>query len=479
MFPCGCPAATDVSVNKIGIAVCLMLSLRLSPAVVPGSLDANFNPPLVAAPNNPGAAVYVVALQPDGQILIGGLFFAVTGTNLLVNVARLNPDGSLDPTFLPGRVADTGYVDAIGVQPDGKIVVGGSFYSSRGGAPVNLLRLNADGTVDSGFFRFSYVDGPVNAVLLQSDGKILIGGGFTIVDGMLRQSLARLNADGTIDSGFDACVASTAGAGGTSLAVQNNGQILASGTFVFNTGLFRDGVARLSACGVLDANYAREPGVNAGAVVFTTALRSTGELLLGGNLGTFHNYPRSGLVQLSTSGNVELSFSPGAGIDNGTTIYAMTIQGDSKVIIGGNFNQYDSQSRTGVARINLDGSLDTAFAPGSGPNNSVSSLVIQSDNRILVAGKFTTFNGQGRNGLARLNGDYVPFRFGPPLRLDSGQFQALFYGQDQMDYEIQSSSNLVDWTAMTNLTATTAPALILDPDAGSYRNRFYRAVFFP
>jgi len=466
-------------VKKIGIAFWLMLSLRLSPAVVPGSLDANFNPPLVAAANNPGAAVYVVALQPDGQILIGGLFFAVSGTNLLVNVARLNPDGSIDPTFLPGRVADTGYVDAIGVQPDGKIVVGGSFYSSRGNAPVNLLRLNADGTFDSGFFRFSDVDGPVNTVLLQSDGKILIGGGFTVVDGLVRQSLARLNADGTVDSGFDACVASTAGSGGTSLAVQGNGQILASGTFVFNSGLYRDGVARLSECGVLDANYAREPGVNAGAVVFTTALRSTGELLLGGNLGTFHNYPRSGLVQLSTSGNVELSFSPGAGIDNGTTIYAMTIQGDGKVIIGGNFNQYDSQSRTGVARINLDGSLDTAFAPGSGPNNSVSSLVIQSDNRILVAGKYTSFNGQPRNGLARLNGDYVPFRFGPPLRLDSGQFQALFYGQDQMDYEIQSSSNFVDWASLTNLTATAAPALILDPDAGSYRSRFYRAVFFP
>src|SRR5229473_2588828 len=241
-----------------------MLSLRLSPAVVPGSLDANFNPPLVAAPNNPGAAVYVVALQPDGQILIGGLFFAVSDTtNLLANMARLNPDGSIDPSFLPGRVADTGYVDAIGVQADGKIVVGGSFYSSRGNAPVNLLRLNADGTLDSGFFRFSEVDGPVNAVLLQSDGKILIGGGFTVLDGLVRQSLARLNANGTVDSGFDACVASTAGSGGTSLAVQGNGQILASGTFVFNSGLYRDGVARLSECGVLDPSYAREPGVNA------------------------------------------------------------------------------------------------------------------------------------------------------------------------------------------------------------------------
>jgi uncharacterized delta-60 repeat protein len=472
-------------VKKFGITFWLMLglSLALPPeglAAVPGSLDANFNPPLVAAGTNSGAAVYVVALQPDGQILIGGLFFAVSDTtNLLANMARLNPDGSIDPSFLPGRVADTGYVDAIGVQADGKIVVGGSFYSSRGNAPVNLLRLNADGTLDSGFFRFSEVDGPVNTVLLQSDGKILIGGGFTVVDGLARQSLARLNANGTVDSGFDACVASTAGSGGTSLAVQSNGQILASGTFVFNSGLYRDGVARLSGCGVLDSTYAREPGVNAEAVVFTTALRSTGELLLGGKFGTFHNYSRSGLAQLNTSGNVETTFNPGTGIDSSTTVYAMTIQGDGKVIIGGNFNQYDSQSRIGLARINLDGSLDTAFDPGSGPNNSVSSLAIQSDNRVLVAGKFTTFNGQARNGLARLNGDYVPFRFGRSLRLDNGQFQALFYGEDQMYYEIQASSNFVDWASLTNLTATAAPALILDPDAGSYRNRFYRAVFFP
>src|SRR5712692_4229472 len=151
MFPCGWPGATDVSVKKIAIAFWLMLSVALAMApkalaAMPGSLDANFNPPLVAAPNNPGAAVYVVALQPDGQVLIGGLFYAVSDTNLLVNVARLNPDGSIDPSFLPGRVADTGYVDAIAVQPDGKIVVGGSFYSSRGNAaPANLLRLNADG----------------------------------------------------------------------------------------------------------------------------------------------------------------------------------------------------------------------------------------------------------------------------------------------------------------------------------------------
>jgi hypothetical protein len=73
----------------------------------------------------------------------------------------------------------------------------------------------------------------------------------------------------------------------------------------------------------------------------------------------------------------------------------------------------------------------------------------------------------------------VPFRFGQSLRPDNGQFQALFYGEDQMYYEIQASSNFVDWASMTNLTATAAPALILDPDAGSHRIRFYRAFCPP
>src|SRR5258708_38648203 len=100
MFPCGCPGATKVSVKKIGIAFWLVVGfgLALAPealAAMPGSLDANFNPPLVAAPNNPGAAVYVLALPPDGQILIGGLFFAVSDTNLLGNVAPLNPHGRI------------------------------------------------------------------------------------------------------------------------------------------------------------------------------------------------------------------------------------------------------------------------------------------------------------------------------------------------------------------------------------------------
>src|SRR6266481_2782414 len=136
------------------------------------SLDPTFNPPL-----NPWAAVYVVTLQPNGKILIGGSFYFI-GDTARGNVARLNPDGSLDPTFDPGTAADIDYVSAIAVQNDGKIIIGGGFSSSSGIAPPNLARLNPDGTVDPSFDPNLWVDGPVNAVVVQPDGKILFGGSF-------------------------------------------------------------------------------------------------------------------------------------------------------------------------------------------------------------------------------------------------------------------------------------------------------------
>jgi len=101
-------------------------------------LDPTFNPKL-----NAFSAVYYVTLQPNGKILIGGAFLSINGT-AITNVARLNQDGTLDLTFNPGSVARFGGVNAIAVQNDGKILLGGSFSSGLGSAPPNLARLNAN-----------------------------------------------------------------------------------------------------------------------------------------------------------------------------------------------------------------------------------------------------------------------------------------------------------------------------------------------
>src|SRR5262245_57970333 len=208
---------------SLGLVVLLALASRSNSQ--PAALDTSFNPAL-----NTGAQVYAIALQTNGQILIGGLFTSVGGTPR-TNVARLNQNGTLDSTFNPGSVADLGYVTSIAVQTNGKVVIGGSFASTTAAAPANLARLNTNGTVDPGFDPTLWMDDAVNAVTIQPNGQILFAGAFQIVDGYLRRSAARLNMDGTLDIGFDACVAASSGNGATGLALVNDGQILMSGNF--------------------------------------------------------------------------------------------------------------------------------------------------------------------------------------------------------------------------------------------------------
>src|SRR5262249_25301423 len=158
--------------------------------------------------------------------------------------------------------------------------------------------------------------------------------------------------------GFDACVAASAGLGATGLALPDEEHIFASGEFTFSTGSARDGIARLRECGDLDRTFDPQPGVDAGATAFALALRRDGTVLLGGNFQYFQSIPRSGLVQLTRSGFVDSSFDPGTGIISGGTVYTLANLGNGQAIIAGNFSEYNGRIESSVARINSDGSLD-------------------------------------------------------------------------------------------------------------------------
>jgi uncharacterized delta-60 repeat protein len=440
---------------------------------LPGSLDASFVPAL-----NSNAVVYAIALQTNGQIIIGGTFTSIGGIGI-TNLARLNTDGTLDATFNPGRAVDKGYVSALAVQPDGKVLAGGQFSSSDFSTPANLARLNTNGTVDTGFYSGLFVDAAVNAVVIQTNGGILIGGAFQMVGGYVRRSLARLFPNGSLDTTFDACVAASAGAGATGLALQTDGNILASGNFGFSTGAYRFGIARLSACGELDTNYATQIGMNSNATAFTLALPASGFAFLGGNFSTYDLTNSIGVVQLNGSGLVSANFRPLSGINPGGTNFTIAVQPDGKIVIGGEFTTYDGSTRHRIARINSNGLLDPQFDAGIGPDNSVSFMAIQGDGKILVAGKFTSVSGSLRSGLARLNGDQARSSLSQPTLLGDGQFQLIFKGVAQVHYALEASSNLSQWSAITNFTGTTNPMTLFDPVAQYYSNRFYRAVSLP
>lgn len=258
----------------------------------------------------PGTAansiVRTLCLQPDGKILIGGNFTSYNGTSIN-RIARLNSDGTLDLTFNPGTGANLD-VRSIVLQPDGKILVGGRFSNFNGTLTNSIVRLNSNGTTDSSFSPGTGANQNILVIALQPDGKIIIAGFFTAFNGITTANrIARLNIDGTLDASFNTLT----GTGGD--------------------------------------------------------------------------------------------------------ILALAIQPDGKIIIGGGFSTYSGIDRRRIARVNVDGSIDLTFDPGTGAfpfalsptGTKVETIALQPDGKIIIGGNFTSYNGRGRNRITRLNNTFL------------------------------------------------------------------------
>jgi uncharacterized delta-60 repeat protein len=143
--------------------------------------------------------VYALAVQSDGKVLIGGDFTAVNGATNFNHIGRLNTDGSVDTSFNAGGGGANDSVRAITVQPDGRILIGGIFTNVNGVALNYIARLNADGSVDPSFQPGLGANGAVLSIGIQLDGRIVLGGSFTACSGVTRNRITRLNPDGTVD----------------------------------------------------------------------------------------------------------------------------------------------------------------------------------------------------------------------------------------------------------------------------------------
>ncbi|MEI6945987.1 MopE-related protein [Paraflavisolibacter sp. H34] len=356
-----------------------------------GALDATFT-----TGSGPNAMVYSLALQSDGKVYIGGAFTAYNGTarNYL---ARLTSTGSLDAAFNPGSGPDS-YAQGIVPLSDGRILISGNFSQYNGAFRSRLARVHADGALDVSFHPGSGANFPVWA-LAESNGKIWMGGEVTLYNGVTRNRLARLHADGSADAAFDP----GKGPNNTvyTLAAQSDGKVLAGGSFTTYNGAAKPYFIRANADGTLDAAFT--PGAGPNAEVRAIVRQGDGKILAAGGFTLYNGTSRNRITRLNADGSPDATFTPGTAANQ--YVYAIALQPDGKILIGGNFSSYNGTTRTRLARLNADGTLDGSFNPGTGANSSILSLAVLPDGKILIGGNFTSYNGTARARIARLNAD--------------------------------------------------------------------------
>jgi uncharacterized delta-60 repeat protein len=246
----------------------------------------------------------------------------------------------------------------------------------------------------------------ISTIIVQQNGQTLIGGNFTEFKGKARNGLVRLNPDGTEDLAFynnlkpfnNSIYA---------IAIQSNGKIIVSGFLTNLNGTTKNYLIRLNPDGSVDSIFCNNLGSGFNNTVSTIAIQPDGKILVGGAFTIFNKNTRNGLIRLNPDGTEDISFYNKLGNGFNGTIYAIAVQSDEKILISGSFERFNQNNRKSIIRLNSDGSEDVTFYNnlGSGFNNTVSTIAIQSNGKILVSGFFTKLNGNIRNRFVRLNSD--------------------------------------------------------------------------
>jgi len=220
--------------------------------------------------------------------------------------------GSLDISFNPGTGPNS-TVTCLALETNGQIVVGGNFTSFNGSSMSRIGRLNADGSIDATFSPGVGPNGQIFSTLAQPDGKILVCGNYTYINGLPWNQPARFRTDGSLDLSFDTSAADSGGAPADQ--------------------------------------------------VMELALQQDGKVLLAGGTITISNIQFGGIARLETNAVLDEEFNTGIGITNGL-VAAIGLQSTGKIIIGGSFTSFDGVSCNYIARLNTDGSLDSSFSSG-------------------------------------------------------------------------------------------------------------------
>ena len=335
--------------------------------------------------------------------------------------AQTNLPGWVDPTF-EAVPAPIGQINAVIRTADGKFLVAGNTDPADPVLRGGIARLHADGALDTSFNAGLGANLSIWSIVLQTNGQILVAGDFTTFNGLLHPHIARLNADGSLDSSFNPA----ADAMVWSIALQPDGRILVGGDFAYVNDVLRARVARLEANGTLDATFNPSAGPN--GTVRTLLLQNDGRVIIAGGFGMVGDAPRGHIARLESTGALDATFATGAGAND--WVSTVTPLRSGQLLVSGFFTSFDGNARNRLARLNPNGTLDPSFDVGTGPDGGVVALVEQIDGKVVIAGGFNALGGRVQGRISRL--------------LENGELDRTFEADPGADSWVESLTLLED-----------------------------------
>jgi uncharacterized delta-60 repeat protein len=381
-----------------------------------GKLDTTFTP-------NPDAPVAALVLTSDGKYLVGGSYVTIAKGSPSY-FTRLNADGSIDDTM---KTHPNGAVYTIAPNTDGSVIIGGAFtgiYDTAGTATTTrsyIAKMAKDGTFDTSFTPTP--DGQINQVLIQSDGNILIIGGFYGItptgstSSTTRYYIARLKSDGKLDTDYNPNPDGTI----YRMALDSSGKLYVGGAMKHfkpnstTTSIYRPGLARINTDGTVDEAFNVVPNNS----ITCLALKSDGSLVVGGNFTVINNVNRTVMALISNTGALlgTGNFLPDPTTSPNTILVdsagGLFIGGqfsnhhiDPVMMVGGEFTTNSDSSTPYLARLFIDGKPDTAF--NQYPDKKVHAVLRRKDKSFIIGGEFSTVGGADTPYIALLDTDKDP-----------------------------------------------------------------------
>lgn|GEM_PF-6364770 len=409
---------------------------RLCRLETSGALDPSFSV------SQPDGNIHALAVEAGGRILVGGDFDYFGPTDYRRRLARLSANGALEPAFAHTPLYA---VKAVTVLPDGSLVAGGWYtFTIFNGYPTEHLayaiRYAADGTALA-VQRWAEANSEIRCLAPAASGVIL-GGVFMQTEGggPIRHGLCLASSNLEPQPAFAPVVARQATV--ARLALQSDGQLVVGGKFNLVNGLLRTNLVRINRQGQLDASFQPSGAVAEGAVrkvllgaggliwaagdrfsclasngatLFTTnisalalALQPDGKALVGGMSGSLP----AGLQRWQTNGVPDAGFSPGTGVAGALPtgeieqILDLAVQPDGRILAAGNFRAFNGQPCAQIIRLLVNGTRDNSFAaeplassfPAIAP--AIYRLLPRPDGKIFAGGYFAGTSNRVANGLA-------------------------------------------------------------------------------